>query len=918
MKRNLLRVAKSIYAIGIVILSSAGYSYAQLPDCYGPLGGSIRVCGPQLVQNGDFENGYTNFSTEFNKLGTTNPSTGRAWKVGDCQIYTLTKNAGTVHPKPNEWCLNVDHTYPSSPGTGTFFLGDAQCNAAVKRAWYQNVNVLQGKTYYFEAYGADIDCRSYSNVIVFIIKDQTGVPITTSAPIRYQGGSGSRWTKVCGYYTAPQTGSIELQVNVTPSVPSNGLLGADFALDDIKFQMISPGDPDFTFIRKTKCENEFVTFKATTVVGVHSWDFGSPDAVPTTGSGAVAHTVYTKPGTYTVRHTLTSPTSTCEEVKTYTITVDDCNSIVGCNNQLDECGANLISNGDFEGTAIIGSDLVNTGTGAFGACTGFYKLANSSVPYSGTDNKRSSWTTSKDHTSGTGKFMVGDPPCTSDGVVVWRQSVNVVQGATYNFSAWVSNLCPTNNTPQMVLRVEGNLVTAPTAIAYETDATRRWKKVCGSFVATTTGLIKLEVEVGPSADAAIAADFGLDDVSLYRLGKVTAEFTVPSARICAGSTVSFTSAQAGSVNHSWNFGSPNASPTTSTVANPNVTFNKAGIFNVVHTVNDPSTGCANTVSKPTTIENCCSVTSTFTATPVENATDCSMNFSDQSTYSVETGAIDNWLWTVHDQNGTTTTYTTQNVSHNFSGSGPHQVCLKVTGSTGDETCTSETCLEVNVPCDLNVCVIDARFTWEKPAAMQTPGSVTLLFHNESTYQGATTESNANLVWYFPTSTSQYEIGSPEPIRSFTTANGEGQAPVVLTVTSRNGDLTCTDNYCQIIDLKTLTATSCRYNPNTGTIIRDLGKAGSNALGVRESSMKMYPNPFSTALNIEVLVESEGRLRIEVLDMNGKKIETLIDENRPTGTQVVSWTPDEKLTNGLYVIHVQQQSGAEHYKVNMIR
>lgn len=912
MKKNPMKwpsafLRKSLGILSIAV-SMALPSNAQLPNC------DTKTCGLELIRNGDFQSGNQSFGSEFHLIGSPYPGSGRNYQGGDCQIYTVAPSARALH---NQWFTRYDHT-SGDGGGGNFFIGDAQCNGQLKKAWFQKVKVYQGKTYAFQAWASNLDNQYYSNMAVFTITDKNGVVITTSAPITSKGEAPEgRWSSICGTYTALQTDSVEIEIKVVPSIPSAGLSGADFGLDDISFKAVSPGSAKFDISRKSTCNNEFVTFKATTLTGVHSWDFGSADATPTTSNGAIAHTIYTKPGTFTVTHTISAPNTDCVETQTFSITVTDC-PVSGCNSQLDECGANLITNAGFEsGNTGFTSDLIVVSPG-FGACTGKYAVANSAVTYTGTDNKHSTWATATDHTSSTGKFLIGDPPCTSDGVSVWKQTVSVAANAVYNFSAWVSNLCSSNNVPSIALRVNGNLVLNPTPIQYSSVAGQKWTKLCGSFTAAQAGSAVLEIEIGPSADAAVAADFGLDDISFNRLGKADATFTAASRKICAGTATTFAAAQSTGVNHSWSFGDGQ----TSSSATPAVTYNLSGTYTVTHSVTDPATGCTATSTQTITIENCCSVTANFTSKPGQDPNTCEIFFTDNSTYSVETGAIDSWTWSFIDNDGTVTTSTTQNPSHQFNGPGPHNVCLKVTGAAGGENCNNEVCQQVNSPCSLPDCKINANFDWtEILRNTSIPETEELQFNDHSTFSGTQTANNATYVWNFTNTTassSPYEVGEKNPSRTFNVVAGEGKTTVHLTITSTNGDLKCQGTYCQIIDLKTLAGASC----GTDNVNHRVGKSTQDRLSslteLGENTISTFPNPVSSTLNIEVDAKQAGELSIDVVDMNGRIVANITNGNLVSGKHAFIWNPKSENADGLYIIKIGNQNEMIYQKINLIR
>lgn len=888
--------------LGMLLVATTAFSQFtdQPPTCL------HTTCGPELVTNGDFENGNTGFSSDYTLTNT--PCC--------CATYAIRGNAYAFHP--GHWFTRWDHTFgdDGDDNVGLFFIGDAHCTPDIRRAWFQNITIQAGTTYAYKAWVTNLDDNIYPNKAVFNLRSNGVVLFTQSYLIADMGTSANdRWIEICGEYTSTVSGPVEISIDLTPSVTNPNLLGADFGIDDISFRAISPGSPTFTYFRKTDCTNDFVTFTANTVPGIHTWNFGSPDAIPTTSTGPTAQTIYTQPGTFTVTHTLSLPNSPCVETEEIQITVVEC-EITPCLSELEECGANLVVNGDFESGATAFSsglgNIANDMSGTFGSCAGRYTVDNNSLTHSGDDNNGSTWLTPNDHTSGTGKFFIGDPPCTSDGVVVWSQLINVNPGSTYNFSAWLSNLSPTDNEPVILLRADGQPVTIPTPIQYNITITDKWTKLCGSFTPTTNPIL-LEIEVGASADVAIAADFGLDDIEFINVGAVTAEFTA-TIGACAGSDVNFTSVQTG-VNHTWDFGDNSG---TSTAANPVYNYNLAGTYTVTHTVIDPVTGCEDVVTHEITIENCCRVTSAFTFTPSQDLSTCEVSFTDQSTFSVETGQIDSWLWTFVDNDGTITTSTAQDPVHTFNGPGPHNVCLEVTGTAGGETCKDVVCQEVNSPCQ--ICHIDAAFTWNEVIRVSgLVGSVELHFTDQSTFIGAQTQNNAQYAWSFVNPTGNNGTGGPTEIgqsqpqnREFATINDEGQAIVTLTITSSNNGQNCSDTYCQTIDLKTLIGTPCS-NRMSGEENNDFGSIELNG-----TSISAFPNPFSTAINLLAGMSDDGKLMMDVIDMNGKAVTTLVNDQLDRGLHTFQWMPDASLNAGLYMLRVENANGVTFHKLILNR
>jgi hypothetical protein len=62
----------------------------------------------------------------------------------------------------------------------------------------------------------------------------------------------------------------------------------------------------------------------------------------------------------------------------------------------------------------------------------------------------------------------------------------------------------------------------------------------------------------------------------------------------------------------------------------------------------------------------------------------------------------------------------------------------------------------------------------------------------------------------------------------------------------------------------------------------------------EITLRSHPNPLSTATEISYGLPAAGRVLIEVFDIQGKKVRTLVDEYRPAGLHSTTWNADDRL------------------------
>ena len=84
-----------------------------------------------------------------------------------------------------------------------------------------------------------------------------------------------------------------------------------------------------------------------------------------------------------------------------------------------------------------------------------------------------------------------------------------------------------------------------------------------------------------------------------------------------------------------------------------------------------------------------------------------------------------------------------------------------------------------------------------------------------------------------------------------------------------------------------------------------------------SEFKNYPNPFTDQTNIEFFSANEERITVEVFDISGKKVNTLLDESVAEKQHLV-WngtdTAGRKLNSGIYFIRLSVNG---NYKVSKV-
>ena len=79
----------------------------------------------------------------------------------------------------------------------------------------------------------------------------------------------------------------------------------------------------------------------------------------------------------------------------------------------------------------------------------------------------------------------------------------------------------------------------------------------------------------------------------------------------------------------------------------------------------------------------------------------------------------------------------------------------------------------------------------------------------------------------------------------------------------------------------------------------------------------YPNPFNSVTNIEYGLPISGRLSIEVFDIGGRKVKTLINESLPAGQYATTWN-GAGVVSGVYLIMMKTNGFNVVRKVTLIR
>lgn len=90
----------------------------------------------------------------------------------------------------------------------------------------------------------------------------------------------------------------------------------------------------------------------------------------------------------------------------------------------------------------------------------------------------------------------------------------------------------------------------------------------------------------------------------------------------------------------------------------------------------------------------------------------------------------------------------------------------------------------------------------------------------------------------------------------------------------------------------------------------------------QNTLKCSPNPFNPQTSINYEVQKGGVTKLEVYDIKGRKVKTLVNESRSPGSYSVAWDgTDErlnKLASGVYILRYKDSTGTETRRLSILK
>ena len=384
--------------------------------------------------------------------------------------------------------------------------------------------------------------------------------------------------------------------------------------------------------------------------------------------------------------------------------------------------------------------------------------------------------------------------------------------------------------------------TKTNSIAPGTDDTA-WVFVTAPLNTSAGGTIAVKGYTNISGDGDKSND--ADSVSISLTAHPTAKFSVANlGSICSGDSFNVTDKSGAGTFKYYLVNSSGVRVDSSTSANPKLydAATKSGAYRIVQGVWNGGT-CYDSTSVPATI----------LASPVASFVDttgCPGDVSNfHSTSTAGSGSISSYSWNF----GNSKTATTPDAKTTYA-MGSYTVLLTVKNSNG---CSSTASVGVNID------TATASFTY----TIDLTGGTGVHFH-------ATDSNMTSYSWDFGDGSATSTAFNPTHIYS-------SKASYKVKLTATNGGCSGTDS----------------------AVIVYTGIATQEAAD--NYSLNIYPNPFREYTNISYSLEKPSQVKVEVMDVLGRQVATLVNHNQAAGAYNVKFDATEyNGTNaGVYIVRM---------------
>jgi len=85
----------------------------------------------------------------------------------------------------------------------------------------------------------------------------------------------------------------------------------------------------------------------------------------------------------------------------------------------------------------------------------------------------------------------------------------------------------------------------------------------------------------------------------------------------------------------------------------------------------------------------------------------------------------------------------------------------------------------------------------------------------------------------------------------------------------------------------------------------------------EISLSNYPNPFNASTNIKFTLPNSSDVKIDIYDIHGRRVSTIVNEHLFAGYHSVIWNPED-LSSGAYFYRIEAGEYETSQKMMLLR
>ena len=95
------------------------------------------------------------------------------------------------------------------------------------------------------------------------------------------------------------------------------------------------------------------------------------------------------------------------------------------------------------------------------------------------------------------------------------------------------------------------------------------------------------------------------------------------------------------------------------------------------------------------------------------------------------------------------------------------------------------------------------------------------------------------------------------------------------------------------------------------------QANNESLPKKFALHQNFPNPFNPITNIQFDLPQNSQVQIEVVNLLGQTVATLVDETRKAGSHTINWHATD-FTSGIYLLRMQAGDYLHSQKMLLVR